>query len=189
MKMLALLLVLLTVGACSGGDDGMNAKRCLEACSAAADCVTTGTTVDDWKCEKNRCVYNMCSTDDDCTPGYTCEGSLCVAPNCTGDDDCVAPEPFCDDGSCVQCRNDNDCSGEVYTKCSSLGMCGCADDSECNGALTLCTGVGVCGCRDDSECTQSSRDMCYDGVCGCSSADVCTGATTGANTTWVCEKS
>jgi hypothetical protein len=169
MKKLALLLALLTTGACSS-DDGPRSKMCQEACSAAADCVTTGTTVDDWICQSSRCVYNMCSNDDDCTDGYSCEDSLCVAPDCTDDNDCVAPTPR-------------------FTHCNSSGMCGCVDDSECAGAQTLCTSLGVCGCVDDTECTQSTRDKCYDGLCGCSSVDVCTGNTQGANTTWVCEKS
>jgi hypothetical protein len=243
--------------ACSSGDGGgSNAKMCLEACAVAADCVTTGSTEDDWKCQKSRCVFEVCADDSDCIaltsgwtttctdgggecpqnwicisvggdglcafepqPGvvecnamqmteiqmpaidgsgdvavcgnndYTCTDGMCLAPGCTDDNDCVAPVPFCRDGTCVQCKSDADCSGGALTRCTSSGMCGCANDSECNGALTLCTSSGICGCRDDSECTQSASDKCYDGFCGCSSADVCTGATLGANTTWVCEKS
>jgi len=254
-SVLALLAAMgLVLGACSSGGGGGNAKMCLESCSVAADCVTTGTTEDDWKCQSSRCVFDMCSTDNDCIalmsgwntactdgggecpqsficisvggeglcafepqPGvvecnamqmseiqmpaidgsgdvavcgntdYTCEDNTCVDP-CTDDSDCVAPVPFCKDGTCVQCKSDDDCSGGTLTRCTSFGMCGCADDSECNGTLTLCTSSGVCGCRDDSECTQSTSDKCYNGFCGCSSADVCAGATQGANTTWVCEK-
>ena len=254
MKKLALLCTLLTIAACSS-DDGPKSKMCQEACSTAADCVTTGTTADDWKCQGARCVFDMCADDSDCIalmsgwntpctdgggecpqnwicisvdgnglcafapqPGvvecnamqmteiqmpaidgsgdvavcgntdYSCVDNMCVDP-CQGDGDCDPPLPYCQDGTCVQCKSDADCSGEAYTRCNSANMCGCADDSECSGTQTLCTGAGVCGCRDDSECTQSTSDRCYDGVCGCSSVDVCTGNNTqGANTTWVCEK-
>jgi hypothetical protein len=120
---------------------------------------------------------------------YSCSDGTCVTPGCSNDNDCVAPVPFCDNGTCVQCKSDADCAGGAFTHCNSSGGCGCADDSECTGAQTLCTSLGVCGCVDDTECTQSTRDKCYDGLCGCSSVDVCTGNTQGANTTWVCEKS
>jgi hypothetical protein len=261
MKRSAFALALFTAcafgsGACSGGDGGTKARMCLEACSVASDCVMTGTTVDDWKCEKHRCVYNLCSSDEDCTArmsgwitectesggecaqgnvcvsigvgglcalesrpgvlectdmqmeeiqmpaidgsgdvtvcgisGYSCEGSLCVAPDCQDDSDCTAPTPLCDEGDCVQCKSDDDCSDGDLTRCNRKGMCGCADDSECTGGLSRCTSSGVCGCADDSECTSSTKDRCYDGSCGCSSADVCTNETQGANTTWVCERS
>jgi hypothetical protein len=255
MKKLALLLALSATAACSS-DDGPKSKMCQEACSAAADCVTTGTTVDDWKCQSARCMFDMCSNDSDCIalmsgwntpctsgggecpqnficisvggdglcafepqPGvvecnamqmteiqmpaidgsgdvavcgntdYSCSDGTCVTPGCSNDNDCVAPVPFCDNGTCVQCKSDADCAGGAFTHCNSSGGCGCADDSECTGAQTLCTSLGVCGCVDDTECTQSTRDKCYDGLCGCSSVDVCTGNTQGANTTWVCEKS
>ena len=65
MKRLALLLTVLAACGCSS-DDGPSAKMCLEACSVAADCVTTGTTEEDWKCRGARCDFIVCTNDSDC---------------------------------------------------------------------------------------------------------------------------
>jgi len=121
----------------------------------------------------------------------TCDAGVCNNP-CTVDGDCAAGQ-LCrvDDGVCVQCLADGDCTGDL-TVCVDQTFCGCSDDSECANSAsgTFCIlADNVCGCASNDECTDSPvGDICTDGFCGCTSADTdCNGTPTFAGTTYVCE--
>lgn len=131
------------LGACNGDNGGAIANMCLEACSEAADCVTTGTTEDDWNCQRSRCVYNMCSNDDDCTSGAFTR---------------------CNSFGMCGCVDDSECTGSL-TKYTSFGICGCVDDSECTQSTRDKCYDGFCGC--------SSVDVCTGNTQGANTAWVC----------------
>jgi hypothetical protein len=98
-------------------------------------------------------THDIC-TDEDCEGicGFTCEDDRCVVDDrCAGDEECPATTPFCNAGTCGECRTTDDCDDEA---CIS-GHCGpeCKADTQC-GVFEACQ-QGACvyvGCRSDREC-------------------------------------
>ncbi len=109
-------------------------------------------------------------------------GSLgsCEDP-CTGNPDCTTtPYLICDDGRCVECLGNSDCTGSK-TNCVA-DVCGCKDNSECvagTDAGTLCMASGQCGCIDSSECASGTLTTCDNGICVCTDTSECTGSVAG----------
>jgi hypothetical protein len=217
MKKLALFFALLAIcgfvlGACSSddGNGGGNAKQCIEACSAAADCVQTGTTEEDWKCQSSRCVFDMCSTDTDCTAlfsgwttectdggnectqGYACisvgGGGLCAFEPIPGTVECTTMQmeeiqmPAIDgSGDVAVCGNtDYSCEGNL---CVAPG---CADDTECAAPYPYCVSGTCVQCKADADCTAGMTKCTSFGMCGCADDTECTGAMTKCTSVGMC---
>jgi len=217
MKKFALVFALAAMcgfmlGACSDDGDGGggNAKMCLEACSVAADCVTQGTEEADWKCEGSRCVYEMCSTDTDCTAlysgwttectdgggecsqGYVCievdGGGLCAFEPQPGVVECSSMQmseiqmPAIDgSGDVAVCGNtDYTCSGGMCT------MPGCTDDNDCTAPTPFCVSGDCVQCKADSDCTAGLSKCTSYGMCGCADDTECTGNLTKCTSDHVC---
>lgn len=213
MKKLAFIFPLmaafsLVMGACSDGNGVGNVNQCLEACTAAADCVTTGTTENDWKCENSRCAANFCSSDTECvaimsgwitecTDDAGCAGQKCI--DIGGGVGRCATEPVA--VTCADLTKEDidmpaiDGSGTVtvcgnpgYT-CSD-GMCmapGCTSDDECTIAqYPYCVGGNCVECKADGDCTGAMTKCTSLGLCGCASDEECTGGLTKCTSVGIC---
>jgi hypothetical protein len=120
-------------------DPTTNAAQCTLA--AGPDCVCSDT-VNRFACTENRCVSNVtCDEDLDCTAMAT-------------------TTRFCQEGRCVQCKEDAHCSSST-SKCVA-NLCqtpACKTNADCP-AFSACqqdetTGVAACkvvGCQTDREC-------------------------------------
>jgi hypothetical protein len=129
-------------------------------CSAAGSpCVTyTNTCSATLSCNCVNADYDptkpIC-TDPDCEGicGFTCKDDRCVVDDtCGGDAECPVTTPFCNAGTCGECKTNDDCDADVM--CIS-GHCGpaCKADTQC-GVFEACQ-AGSCvyvGCRTDREC-------------------------------------
>lgn len=143
------------------------------------DCVDVCTL----KCEEERCVLDVsCEEDRDCfgnANGRICSSGKCV--ECTQDDQCTGDGESCVDNRCKEpCTQNEQCP--LFHACES-GECvekGCTSDREC----ILAAGRGEGSSREDarlSKCLPSSKDAnikeckipCEnDGACG-SELEVC----------------
>jgi hypothetical protein len=91
----------------------------------------------------------------------------------------------------LPCRDNGDCATSApFDTCNvATGLCGCNEDSDCDGVAggSVCV-EGTCRCTSDAECRElTNADTCFDGVCGCSSAAVCTAAPVYDGTVVGCE--
>ena len=85
------------------------------ACSQPP-CATSPCSPTDFWCP-------LCATDQDCA--YKIRERLCnptttLCVECRTDGDCSARKPYCDDGDCGECAEDDDCPGDM--KCDD-GAC------------------------------------------------------------------
>lgn len=119
-------------------------------------------------CRDNRCVF-QCTSDTDCFGG-ACVGGTCV--NCQNDSDCSG-DRVCDAGSCVNgCVSTSDCP---YLHSCDQGRCvetGCTTDRECialsNNPRALCVDSECTSpCENDAECNSGRYRFqeCVDGSC------------------------
>jgi hypothetical protein len=134
-------------GACvpqsPGADAGCDGGTCEPM--AMSDCDADAGSCDDApSCETGPCIGAAC---DDCEPDPGCNATHPVCPSCRNDGDCAQGEtqrcdtaagrcveclnasqcggyePFCIDGDCEECRDDDDCIGRGLGRCRS-GDCG-----------------------------------------------------------------
>lgn len=129
------------------------------SCTTSAQC--TGT------CESRRCdctnpQYDpsdpICS-DPDCTEDVCrlkCEDEACVVDvSCEEDMDCLGSGTgrHCESGACVECTDDEECTGEGESCVENRCKAACTQNEECP-LFHSCTG-GTCvetGCTSDREC-------------------------------------
>lgn len=112
--------------------------------TAMTDCDNDAGSCDAPSCETGPCIASSC---DDCEPDPGCNEAFPVCPSCRDDDDCGQGEsslcdttrgrcveclqashcggyePFCIDGDCEECREDDDCIGRGLGRCRN-GDCG-----------------------------------------------------------------
>lgn len=141
----------------------------VNTCDAVTHkCSITGTDCTTYACATNTCPSHYCDcknpvyaptsticTDPDCDGicGFTCTDERCVTDKrCNLDTECGLATPFCDKGTCVQCKQKADCENEE--DCID-GHCGpqCETDTQCK--LFEACQSGKCkyvGCRSDREC-------------------------------------
>ena len=212
--------VTIQVGATDGNDstDGCSQGTNYNIHTAAPSAYGTDIT---WQC--NGCFGGATdSTTDDpyrCEAGSFCDGGYekTVNSSCdlVGNQNCSLSIPvnYCytfnpTAARCVECRNNNDCSGatpECHTAYAFNFCAECnADDSDCSGSTPYCGHPydlalrGTCvACRLDSHC--SSGELCIGGQCvlgttrcthnnNCSVGGLTTGGTDGEHCS-VCDKS
>ena len=161
-------------GSGGGGSGGTSSGGAGSGGSASiGSCSVTGTTCYD----TNDCVTNSCSTvycrcenpdydptdpiceDTDCEGicGWDCQNDRCVVDtSCNIDEDCLGATPFCDDGLCVECLNDDDCEEEDCI----AGRCGpeCEADAQC-GLFEVCQDDACVyvGCQTNRECVLAAE--------------------------------
>jgi len=150
------------------------------ACSSTGECYTSCTTTDQCAegtaCDNGTCSGTPCtsgqfsssgyscntstgtyfSTCDSSTPcdtasGYQCNKGNCEMPPCNVNSDCKDTAlPVCDNGTCVECLLDTDCSGNTpYCNQTSQTCVECITTSECksgnsciSGSCMQCSGIG-----------------------------------------------
>jgi hypothetical protein len=145
----------------SGGTLGTCALTGLD-CYADVDCAVNTCSAPYCRCDNpDYDPTDPICEDEDCEGicGYTCEDELCVPDvSCNIDADCINTSPFCDDGTCVECLNDEDCEDE---ECIA-GRCGpeCEVDTEC-GLFEVCqdSACVYVGCQTDRECVLSAGNQ------------------------------
>lgn len=127
-------------GADAGCDGGTCGPMAMSDCGDA----DAGSCDDAPSCETGPCIGAAC---DDCEPDPGCNATHPVCPSCRNDGDCAQGEtqrcdtaagrcveclnasqcggyePFCIDGDCEECRDDDDCIGRGLGRCRS-GDCG-----------------------------------------------------------------
>ena len=160
-------------------DDG--AKTCRAACKADTQCDAATPRCD---VATGRCL--ACLTEADCAkngdnPHCDVPTGRCVG--CTADSQCpAAASPFCDHGSCVECKQPANCAQSPEGGFCDHGRCGCAGGQDCQSAAAL----GVlcltqlayprCGCTDGADCAgKAPGPVCHPAYhfCGCSSDADC----------------
>ncbi len=190
--------------ACSTDED-CAARYLSERCAAQADCAFVHACVD-LGAAGGRCVFrvnprdiNACAagptfTDVSGAPVAVCISGQyrCVQGSCSQcrfDEDCGDSRRCRADGKCVDCLTHADCSGRTPV-CYEQSTCGCATDDNCRGWGDKCAMDGTCtGCTSDADCVDSrNRSLaCLEGaVCGCRDVSQCAAEPSEA-TTVVCE--
>jgi hypothetical protein len=146
---------------------------CCHAYAGDDDCMgMLGTYPWNFTCEDGVCVFNGCTSDQDCTFGGVLEGYGCLPgdngigvcqPLCTVDSDCDAaglPGWVCDNGVyCAPppCVDDESCGpGLVCDPTTTTCIAACSDES--------CADFGVCDpesnscvCTDSAQCLEGWR--------------------------------
>lgn len=169
-------------GTCSGGGvSGLTctvATDCQDVCKSTGTCSYSGTTCTantdctyytsvagtcvrpSRTCNCTNPAYNPSAaicTDPDCVALCTlrCDDERCVADrSCKVDTDCGAATPFCSDGQCVQCTEDDDC-GDGKSCDSGVCHARCKHNEECSAFYECNADSGECeyaGCKSDREC-------------------------------------
>jgi len=97
-------------------------------------------------------------------------------PDCTTDSDCAQDE-VCDNGVCVECLYDSDCTDGVFCNGAEecfVGSCvagtePCNNDQTCDEASDTCVDIVDPDCYNDSDCTDgvfcNGVEQCSGGVC------------------------
>ena len=142
-------------------------------CIDEADCANVG--LDDVKgcgdgllCRGNQCIAEVCESSAECDA----DAPYCVAPpdgrcqqDCTSDEECPGfgedpTQRFCEAGSCVECRDDNDCDG-VGPRCNSGACVACTRNEDC--ASGVCVEDG--SCADPTDVAYVAPDGAATGDC------------------------
>jgi hypothetical protein len=150
---------------CSGNLICEDDNTCLTQCSGDTHC--SGIYV--CNTNKNECVECTNNKLDNCDAGYVCDNNgACVeeAPiGCTDNSECTTPTQYCKNSVCVECKNDNHCSGNFICEDDNTCLTQCSGD-------THCSGIYVCNTKkmECVECTNNKLDNCDTGY-GCKAAD------------------
>ncbi len=133
------LLLMLAVSACSRPNP-------VVCCTDPNDCASIGlNTENERSCEGDlRCVDNICTE----------------VTTCLNNEDCTGGAPFCEEGLCVQCLTDPDCSTDA-ARCSEEHVCvECLQSEDCPAARPFCdVNAHTCRpCQLDSECASEVCD-------------------------------
>ncbi len=136
---------------------------CQNECVDASDCEGN------WICRENRCLLECTESDDCAEAGFVCRNNQC-RPLCETDADCG--ELHCQDGGCVACRRDGDCSNDQ--KCSKLNQCvDCLMDEDCSDNKICQDFQCVFECEEDSAC-DDLHPYCVDNRCAeCGNSEQC----------------
>lgn len=121
----------------------------------------------------------LCTSDNQCYPGYSCQSGVCSAVQCNSDLDCTGSQE-CINSTCYvkSCTSDDGCmSGETcYTgKCIPSGAT-CQSGLDCNRGAIPCNNNICQSCSSDSDC---KNGYCQSGSCvnncngSCGSGEVC----------------
>lgn len=89
----------------NGDDNGDADMACVMTCDGVEDCPDE----DNWACEDDQCVADMCDEDADCEDmgeDFECQDGACVDPDADDDGDDEDEE---DEG----CETDEDCEGDM----------------------------------------------------------------------------
>lgn len=116
------------------------------------------------------CVAANAAVDDDSSGEGTNASDAGAAAarscvECRNNDDCGGDTPLCDEGSCVQCVLDTDCTSPDAPRCdTAANTCtGCNAPGQCSrfGETPACNAAdGTC-----VECTAAERDACDEFAC------------------------
>jgi hypothetical protein len=148
-----------------GGGDGDSGLGCANRpecwqCESDRDC--SGSTPHCAGLLGNLCVE--CTEGSHCGHGYECDrlAGRC-ADKCRDSDDCRSEAHVCDEqqGFCVECLNDVDCSqdGDLRTRrCAGRYCVGCLEHSDCAAtSRPFCVGLQCSECMADRNCGPYAR--------------------------------
>jgi hypothetical protein len=166
-------------GGTTSGEGGVSSNGM--PCSTETDCTREMPA-----CDTNlgRCVACLLVDGSGCTPeapycvGAGNDVSRCV--QCESVDDCDQETPLCNDGTCVACMAEDDCTGFADTPlCRDDGQCvECVTAADCPAGTPVCDETGQCtSCSDDSECTRLPDKP----VCDVNGSGACVGCLTSAD--------
>ena len=177
---------------CQDGECGICAGAMRDCSVPTPDC----TEYEAWHLKCNRCYPQ-------CAPGLACVHDFKCSPTCLGDGTCPDPDkPHCDltfgacvqcyeaehcaefgqlclAGECVDCINQDDCSGNDY--CIAGECVECVSNSDCDGGRS-CDQRNRCieiECMNDVDCDEENP-ICNFGACaecrgdtGCDEDEYC----------------
>jgi hypothetical protein len=172
-------------------DGDCSATACTGDSAAPTQVTDDADTPPSSACGMGVCNQGVPSTamvgeGEPCLVGMgVCDGEGQGANNCvacleTGSQSPVTPAPgctfatpYCDDETCYECLEDEECASYAADggrQCLGTGTCGCNDIVDCFNAAKgpICDG-NVCGCTQNSNCTSSPRGSRCVGsdACGC----------------------
>lgn len=134
-------------------------KQCKKFCKEDDDCKTGERCKQNCLCE----VVKSCKTDRECGKGKCHEDGYCV--ECLDDNDCSSSKPACLDGSCLaRCTVDKDCDkGQICISGSCTPSCICLTDQHCPTGQPCktgyCTAPKAPSAVDLSWLTGASKDL------------------------------
>jgi hypothetical protein len=111
-------------------------------------------------------------------------GAAGVDGGCVG---CTGDTPYCDDGECVACADDEHCAPGVCIR----GVCeGCRFPSDCTEpTASRCSAAKTCdSCQENSDCSHLDTKVCDEGTCVACTAENSTHCGFGpGGSSYVCE--
>ncbi|HEX5062180.1 MAG TPA: right-handed parallel beta-helix repeat-containing protein [Kofleriaceae bacterium] len=172
-----LIVVLLLAAACTKPNPN---RCCTDEADCTAKGIPVGSICEQGLvCRGNQCISQPCASSTECDatapycvaelcaeacnddaqcPGFGQAASdrFCVEGACAecriGMNDCTTAAPVCDQGSCRQCRDHNECQSSV---CSADGSC--ADESSI--AYVETNGAANSNCTRTSPCSTIARAL------------------------------
>lgn len=152
-------------GACPSDRPACVAGMCV-ACGGDGDCQVSGKRHCD--ASTHECVG--CVRKADCGGNKTeCDPTKHECVECLVQSDCKSvSRPTCEAGTCIACRNNDDCIGragkplcDMATASATLGQCvQCITGSDCANPTPQCSNHQCIGCTSDDACTDLSNPEC-----------------------------
>lgn len=147
-------------------------KRRKVICHCATNDPSTCKTIKVNKKSRKKHLQHWCDYPGPCQPGVV---GRCTPPvqGCTRDSDCPSSTPYCQNRTCVACRNHNGCP--VGEMCQD-GACvpGCTRDGDCPAGTPICLDQVCVACVRNGDCCApqvcNSDNQCVV-TCGTGSCD------------------
>lgn len=145
---------------------------CAANCDHTAPACGSGCCGSDNHCYAAGTSNTYCGTSGAC--GTTCSGNpgdYCLlsgtcGSGCQSDSECKGGTPYCNAGTCQQCKGTNTgCAGGV---CSSGTCVQCTPSSgTCSGSTPDCVNNVCVECANSTECINkgTNKNVCYNGAC------------------------
>ncbi len=167
-----------SAGCAAGSTCDVLAGQCV--CTSSAGCAAPNPVCDT---AAKKCVVctatEGCNSPQVCDVAFP--GGRCITTGCTKNDDCAGTSatPICDTTAkkCVACTETAGCTTGVCDLSVSGGQCvDCLDDNKCSGATPVCdtTAKKCVACNSSKGCT-------FPKVCDTTSAPVCVDCLTNAS--------
>ena len=158
-------------------------------CAPSKACGNVCSCPSGQRCNKDRKVCVECLSDSDCDAKHICKDNQCQEVDCTQNSDCPTITPICNTeryecescptdkhwnestSSCVECANNDHCSGGQVCNTASNTCVECTDNDDCSGGK-VCNAENTCACPEGEHWNGTSCVECANND-HCSGGKVC----------------